>query len=201
MMANSNDIQQLLISSENWTVALKCESWGSGTITDEIHKADMEIELSQKGVWDSILELQVSHKQDKKTCIVKGIQGSTYLHAINDDNEGQSVKIDSDNLILSLGINFISIDLNNLKLNWKLEPDMAEVFEFYDLEGDYLLRGEVGIHRIDKLGNIKWTFTSQDIWVNMEGRPEVTITDSTIKLLDFNSYEYEINFNGKLIEN
>ena len=34
----------------------------------------------------------------------------------------------------------------------------------------------------------------------MEGRPEVEITDSSIKLLDFNSDEYEIDFNGKEIK-
>ena len=31
---------------------------------------------------------------------------------------------------------------------------MAEVFEFYDLDSDILLRGEIGIHRIDLNGNI-----------------------------------------------
>ena len=123
------------------------------------------------------------------------------MHKKENDENSQSVIIDNDNLILSLGYNFVSIDLVKLNLNWKLQPDMAEVFEFYDLENDYLLRGEVGIHRIKKSGQVKWTFSATDIWVNMEGRPEVEITENSIKLLDFNSDEYEIDFDGKEIKN
>lgn len=199
-MKNSRDIQELTLSTDKWKVDLFYESWHSETKTIEKNEADFVIELSGKGEWDSILKIDLSDDKTKRTCIVTGIQGGTFLHKKGNDQNGQSVKIDNDNLILSLGLNFVSIDLNDLKLNWKLEPDMAEVFEFYDLENDYLLRGEVGIHRITKTGQVKWTFSATDIWVNMEGRPEVEITENSIKLLDFNSDQYEIDFDGKEIK-
>ncbi len=199
-MTNSNDIQELTLSNDKWKVDLVCENWHSETKRIEPKEEDFVIELSEKGECNSILKIDLTDEKIKRTCIVTGIQGSTYLQKSHADENGQSVKIDSDNLILSLGLNFVSIDLNELKLNWKLEPDIAEVFEFYKLENDYLLRGEVGIHRIDKSGQVKWTFSATDIWVNMEGRPEVEITENSIKLLDFNSEEYEIDFDGKEIK-
>mgnify|MGYP007025696450 CR=1 FL=1 len=201
MTKSSFDIQELTISTDKWKADLYYESRNSPIKTIEQNQSDFVIELSEKGEWDSTLKIDLSDKKTIRTFIVTGIQGGTYLYKKGDNENGQSVKIDNDNLILSLGLNFVSIDLNDIKLNWKLEPDMAEVFEFYDLDNDYLLRGEVGIHRIDKSGQVKWTFSATDIWVNMEGRPEVEITDNSIKLLDFNSDEYEIGFNGKEREN
>ncbi|MCT4614299.1 MAG: hypothetical protein N4A49_05435 [Marinifilaceae bacterium] len=200
-MTNSNHIQELTLSTDKWKVDLVYENWHSETKTLEAKEGDFVIELSEKGEWHSILKIDITDEKRKRTCILTGIQGSTYLQKSNTDENGKSVKIDSDNLTLSLGLNFVSIDLNKLNLNWKIEPNMAEVFEFYDLENDYLLRGEVGIHRIDKSGQVKWTFSAADIWVNMEGRAEVEITENSIKLLDFNSDEYEIDFDGKEIKN
>ncbi len=200
MTKSSFDIQELTISTDKWKADLYYESWNSPTKTIEQNENDFVIELYEKGEWDSTLKFDLSDNKTKRTCIVTGIQGGTFLHEKSNDENGQSVKIDNDNLILSLGLNFVSIDLDKLNLNWKLEPDMAEVFEFYDLENDYLLRGEVGIHRIDKIGQVKWTFSATDIWVNMEGRSEVEITENSIKLIDFNSDEYEIDFDGKEIK-
>jgi len=201
MTKNSFDIQELTISADKWKVELYYESWNSPTKTIGKNDDEIIIELSEeKGEWDSTLKIDIAEDNAKRTCIVTGIQGGTYLHTSGGNENGQSVKVDGDNLILSLGLNFISIDLKELKLNWKLKPDMAEVFEFYDLDNDYLLRGEVGIHRIDKSGQVKWTFSATDIWVNMEGKPEVEIAENSIKLLDFNSDQYEIDFDGKEIK-
>jgi hypothetical protein len=201
MTKNSIDIQELTITSDKWKVDLVYESWSSPTKTIEKNEKDTIIELSEKGEWDSILKIEIADGKTKRTCIIAGIQGGAYLWKSESDDNGQSVKIDNNNLILSLGLNIVSIDLIEVKLNWKLEPDMAEVFEFYDLNNDFLLRGEVGIHRIDKSGKVKWTFSASDIWVNMEGLPEVEIGKNSIKLLDFNSDEYEIDFDGNEIKN
>ena len=45
-------------------------------------------------------------------------------------------------------------------------------------------------------GDIKWSFSGKDIWVNIEGKQEVEIKDDRIKLIDFENNEYEIDFNG-----
>lgn len=197
MTKNSYNIQELTISSNKWKVDLGYKGLNSLTKTNV---NDIVIELSKKGESGSVLKIDITDEKSKRTCIVTGIQGGVYLYKRECDNNSQSVKIENNNLILSLGLTFISIDLNEIVLNWKLEPDIAEVFEFYDLDNDYLLRGEVGIHRIDISGQVKWTFSATDIWVNMEGKAEVEIAKSSIKLLDFNSDHYEIDFNGKEIK-
>ncbi|QNR24535.1 hypothetical protein [Croceimicrobium hydrocarbonivorans] len=196
-MTNFRDTQHLTLSSEKWKVDLVYESGYSAKKTIEAKEGDILIELSEHREWHSCLQISLEDGNSKHICIVTGIIGSTHLQKSSVDEKGHTVKIDYDNLVLSLGQHFISIDLNQLKLNWKLEPDLAEVFEFYDLDNDYLLRGELEIHRIDKAGNVKWSFSGADIWVNLEGRPEVEITENSIKLIDFKSDEYEIDFEGK----
>lgn len=194
------DLQHVTITSDSWSVEVKYESWNSAIKKLKKDKNDFVIELNETGEWDSILKIDVSNNQSKRTCFITGINGGIYLYKNTTDSEGQTVKIEGDNLIFSVGINFISINLNTFKLNWMLEPDLAEVFEFYTLEDDFLLRGEIGIHRINKSGIIKWTFSASDIWVNIEGQKEVEIKEETIHLIDFNADHFEIDFNGNEIK-
>lgn len=159
------------------------------------------LELQDPNIFQSSsLKVDITTDTSVKTCVITGIHGSTFLHSIEKDKKSQTVKIEDDNIIVSAGIHFFSLNLQTLSFNWKLEPDMAEVFEFYDFQGDYLLRGEVQIHRIDKNGNIKWSYGGKDIWVNMEGKSEVTIEENRIRLIDFNSDAYLIDFDGKTIQ-
>ena len=132
-MTNSNDIQELTLSTDKWKVNLVYENWHSKTKTIETKEEDFVIELSEKGEWISTLKIELTDKKTKRTCIVTGIRGSTYLQKSNPKENGQSVKIDSDNLILSLGLNFISIDLNELKLNWKMTIFFAVKLKFTEL--------------------------------------------------------------------
>jgi len=196
----SFDKQNLTINSGKWSVELDYENWHSDKKEIRPTQCDIIIALSEEGDFDSVLRLVISNEDMQKTCLIKGIQGSSYLHLADEKDNSQSVKIDDNNLILSLGFNFISLNLNQLTLNWNLKPDMAEVFEFYDFQNDYLLRGEVEIHRIDNKGQIKWSYGGRDIWVNMEGKPEVQIEENTIRLLDFDSNEYLIDFDGNTLE-
>ncbi len=197
----SFDIQDLSIESEKWNIILKYESWSAEIKEIKPTKTDFIIELSKLGEWDSILKLNIlDNSGELRTCFINGIDGGSYLHKSNEEENSQSIKIDGDDLILSLGFTFLSIDLSKLILNWKIRPDIAEIFEFYDFQNDYLLRGEMQIHRIDKQGNIKWSYSGRDIWVNMDGKPEVQIEDNAIRLLDFESNEYLIDFNGKTLE-
>ena len=196
----SFDKQNLTINSGKWSVELDYENWHSDTKEIKPTQSDIIIELSEEGNWGSVLRLVIYTEDMQKTCLIKGIQGSSYLHQTDEKDNSQSVKIDDNNLIMSLGFNFISLNLNQLTLNWNLKPDMAEVFEFYDFQNDYLLRGEVEIHRIDKKGQIKWSYGGRDIWVNMDGKPEVQIEENAIRLLDFDSNEYLIDFNGNTLE-
>lgn len=188
--------QELDIKSEKWSVVLIYENGHSENKEIISIETDCVIQLAEEGEWDSVLLLNVSNSLQKKTCLIKGIKGSSSLEKISKKNNSQSVKLEGDNLVLSIGSNLLSIDLNNFKVNWNFKPDFAEVFEFYDFQNDYLLRGELEIHRINKKGTVKWSYGGRDIWVNIEGKPEVQIEEKIIRLLDFNSDEYIIDFDG-----
>ncbi|OOV21031.1 hypothetical protein BXU11_17100 [Flavobacterium sp. LM5] len=87
-----------------------------------------------------------------------------------------------------------------MELQWRREFDFATVFEFYKIENDFITRGELEIKRITRNGEIVWSFGGRDIWVNIEGKTELKIENDIIRLFDFESNEYLINFDGKLIE-
>ena len=87
-----------------------------------------------------------------------------------------------------------------MELQWSREFDFATVFEFYKIENDFITRGELEIKRITKSGEIVWSFGGRDIWVNTKGKTELSIENNKIRLFDFESNEYVLNFDGELIE-
>jgi hypothetical protein len=164
---------------------------------------------------DYILELQGSYYEvnpslfifvteinsgKTKTIEINGIDGGFYLYLKPENENYQTVKLYNNCLIMSLGFTLLSIDLTQPKLKWAIRPDSAEIFEFSDYDGDMILRGEMQIHRIEKSGNVKWSFGGRDIWVNMEGKSELNLEKDKIRLYDFDSNEYLINYDGKLLE-
>lgn len=189
------------ISNDQWKVDLSYESSNAKNKKIELNENIPIIQVANENLYSAIRIDTTDNKGSIKSCILSGIDGAFILFPKSKgENEYQSVLINNDNLILSLGFTLISIDLKNLKTDWKIRPDVAEIFEFYELENDILLRGELGIHRIDFDGNIKWTFTARDIWVNTDGKKEVKIENNAIRLFDWESNEYSIDFNGKIIE-
>lgn len=193
--------QSLTISNEDWNVELLYESTFSDKKEIKDSENDKIIKLSEQRDWNSILKLTIRNKSGYlKTCLLKGIDGGSYLHKSDKTDNSQSVKLIDNDLIMSLGFTFLSLNIQNLEINWKIRPDMAEIFEFYDLEKDFLLRGELGIHRIDQNGNVKWSYSGRDIWVNIDGNDEVKIEKDQIHLVDFQSNEYKIDFDGNTLE-
>ncbi|AOW19361.1 hypothetical protein [Urechidicola croceus] len=190
------------ILNDKWKIDLSYESSNAKSKKIELGGKIPIIEVVENGNFYSAIKIDVIEKNSSiKSLLLTGIDGAFILYPkTKNDNEGQSVIVKNDNLILSLGFTIISINLNSLKVNWKIRPDIAEIFEFYELENDILLRGEIGIHRIDFDGNIKWTFSARDIWINMDGKEEVKIEGNHIRLFDWESNEYLLDFNGEIIE-
>lgn len=184
------DSQFLEIEDVNRRIELKYES-------KLLDKKDYlkTIEITDSNSSD--LEIRVFESRNEiNSGLITGINGGVCLHKANEEDQGQSVKLSNGNLILSLGCNLVSIQIPTLKVNWNIVPDFAEIFEFYNLENDILLRGELQIHRIDLNGRVRWSYGGKDIWVNIDGKPEVTILENQIKLIDFNHDEYLIDFDG-----
>ena len=190
--------QGLNISNQNWNVEISYSKMNPERKRCEIEKI---IELQNEYKTNSVF-IYIHKKESDSTESIElnGIDGAFFLHKSTESEQSQSVKLNENNLILSLGFTILSLNLNKSEIDWILRPDIAEIFEFYDLEGDILLRGECQIHRIDKNGELKWSFGGRDIWVNLKGKSEVNIEENKIRLFDFESNEYLINFDGEILE-
>ncbi|MEN2402930.1 hypothetical protein GKZ90_0024300 [Flavobacterium sp. MC2016-06] len=98
----------------------------------------------------------------------------------------------------------ITINENDLEISSAVIIETGGATGIHDnsfiIEDDFLVHGELQIFRITKEGEILWDFGGRDIWVNIEGKPEITFENNLIRLFDFESNEYVLNFDGKEIE-
>ena len=92
------------------------------------------------------------------------------------------------------------LEIPSLELSWQKELDFHPNISIHKLKNDFIIHGESLIFRISKEGDIIWSFGGRDIWFNIEGEPEVTIENNTIRLFDFESNEYVLDFDGNQIE-
>uniref|UniRef100_UPI004048EC5A hypothetical protein n=1 Tax=Flavobacterium sp. TaxID=239 RepID=UPI004048EC5A len=190
--------QNLNISNQNWNVEISYSKINSENRTFEVEKV-IELQNEYKS-YSLFVNIQKRDSGIYKNLEINGLDGGFYLYKSTENDKSQSVKLIENNLIMSVGFTILSLNLNEIEIDWILRPDRAELFEFYDLEDDILLRGEHSIFRIDINGNIKWEFGGRDIWVNLEGKSEVKLEENEIRLFDFACNEYLLNFEGELLE-
>lgn len=119
--------------------------------------------------------------------------GATTIHK-------SSFIIEEDKIWINVCNKIYCLEIPSLELNWQKEIDSFTNFSIYKIENDFLVHGELQIFRITKEGEIIWSFGGRDIWVNIEGKQEITIENNSIRLFDFESNEYVIDFNGNQIE-
>ena len=112
----------------------------------------------------------------------------------------QSIITDNNKIWICICNKVYCLEIPTLELRWKKEIDFITNFSINRLENDLILHGELEIKRITLEGEIVWSFGGRDIWVNIEGKPEFTIEEDKIRLFDFESNEYVIDFNGRLLE-
>jgi hypothetical protein len=192
------DKQILTLSNALW--AIEIEYLSSAAKVDQFNADQFDTVLSLNEINRGTGSLSIKATSNYNTTgltLIEGIDGGTYLHASNESDSSQSVKLNENTLVLSLGTNFASFNVESQEIIWNIKPDLVAIFEFYDLEDDYLLRGELEMFRIDNNGNIKWKYAGKDIWVNNEGKKEVQIEENKIRLIDFEGNEYVIDYFGK----
>lgn len=108
--------------------------------------------------------------------------------------------IEDDKIWIRICNKIYCLEIPTLELKWRREFDFATIFELYKIENDFITLSELDIKRITRNGEIVWSFEGKDIWVNIEGKTELKIENDKIRLFDFESNEYVLNFDGKLIE-
>jgi len=172
-------------------------------IDDENHSLNSTKNLHQyKTVYCEESEF---HSVSKHGIIIKehGIEiSSLIIHefggatTISDD----SFIIEDDKIWIRICNKIYCFSIPNLELIWHKEFDFATNFSFHKLENDFIIYGEVEIFRITKEGEIIWRFEGRDIWVSVDGKNPFNIETDKIRLCDFQSNEYILDFDGKELE-
>ena len=112
----------------------------------------------------------------------------------------KSFIVEDDKIWILICNKIYCLKIPSLELHWQKEIDAFTNFSIYKLEKDFIIHGELEIFRITKEGDIIWRFGGRDIWVTIEGTNEITIETNTIRLFDFQSNEYVLDFDGNQIE-
>jgi hypothetical protein len=107
---------------------------------------------------------------------------------------------DNDKIWIHICNKIYCLEIPSLDLIWNKEFDIFTNLSIYQHENDILIHGELEIFRITKEGEIIWSFGGRDIWINTQGKTEFSIEDNVIRLFDFESNEYVIDFDGNQIE-
>ncbi len=191
------DYQTLSISNDKWGIELIFER-----NSDPVYKPyDKLIDFNHGNFLGGNLYITIWQPEEKhKTCLIANIYGGIFLHTATEKSNCYSIKLEGNTLFASLGAILISFDIECFEVNWFIEPDISEIFELYDLEDDFLVRGEHAIHRIDKRGQVKWSYGGMDIWVNINGQEEVILEENQIRLTDFSNNKYVIDFDGNTLK-
>ncbi len=106
-----------------------------------------------------------------------------------------------DDILTVLQNDYITlIDLKSVRIIVCYELDVfGTTFSIYRMSDGYLIYGEIEIIKLDNEFNVAWKFSGRDIFVSISGKNAFEIAEQSIKLYDFKDNFYEIDFDGKLI--
>ena len=106
-----------------------------------------------------------------------------------------------DDILTVLQNDYITqIDLKSVQTIAGYELNVfGTTFSIYRMSDGYLIYGEIEIIKLDNEFNVAWKFSGRDIFVSITGKNAFELTDHSIKLYDFEDNFYEIDFDGKLI--
>jgi len=153
---------------------------------DAIHGADSYTNQTKHSI--SVFE----NNEKISSILITGNAGRTTIHK-------QSLVIKNDDLLICCSEMVYSFKLPQLRLNWSKAFDQATNFEIYTFKDDFIIHGEMSIFNVTSTGEVKWEFSSRDIFVNLNGHKEFEIIGEQLKVIDFENYEYILDANGQVI--
>ena len=92
----------------------------------------------------------------------------------------------------------IDLSLKQITGGYELECDGVN-FALYRIADGYIIYGEIEIKMLDRDFHELWSFSGKDIFVSTNGKEAFELTDSSVRLYDFEGNFYELDFCGKLI--
>jgi hypothetical protein len=110
-----------------------------------------------------------------------------------------SIIFKGDSVVGCCGDHVFCIHIPELELTWSTRADDATCFEIFSYGEDYIVHGELGISRLDHLGNIVWQRGGADIFATPGGKDTFVLTNEYIIAKDWNYDVYKFDFDGNLI--
>ena len=112
----------------------------------------------------------------------------------------QCALIHNDKLIIANFNEVYVINIRNGQARYKDNDCMGGAFSLHQVEGGYIIHGEMYVVKLDYDLNTVWEFYGEDILVDPEGKDSFIISEDKIELIDFMNNRYVIDMNGKLLE-
>jgi outer membrane protein assembly factor BamB len=110
-----------------------------------------------------------------------------------------SFLIKNDRIYICCSDHIYCLNLADLSANWRNQYDITTCFGIYEFNEDFIVHGEIQVSRINENGETKWNFSARDIFVNPDGKKEFKIIKNRIELIDWDGYKYELNAEGKIL--
>lgn len=111
----------------------------------------------------------------------------------------ESFLIIDDSIIIYFDGIILSLNLENLKLNWIKE--FTDIIDIVLFQNDLFVYDELEILRLDKNGNKKWNFGGMDHFISYQGTDNFIFFDEYIQMVDSNEVIYRISYDGKDLGN
>lgn len=107
----------------------------------------------------------------------------------------------SENQLLTIACNKVfCLTLPDLELNWMVKCDDITCFSINQINGNFIIHGELQITSIDINGRINWVFAPGELLITYDNEREFQINEKGIFFEDFSGTIYLLNENGEILE-
>jgi len=107
--------------------------------------------------------------------------------------------IEEDRIIICCSDTIFCISIPDLALKWKTQADQATCFQIFKKDSNFFIHGEMEISRIDSNGQLIWQQTGNDIFTTEKATDNFEITETHIRVTDWENRTYKFDFDGKVI--
>lgn len=108
--------------------------------------------------------------------------------------------LNSQALIIMMNEQFFKINvLDGTLIDYKALDVFGSNFAIFKIDNGYVVHGEVDILFLNENFEIISSFSGRDIFVSISGKKAFTLTKNTVQLYDFEDHYYEIDFEGKIV--
>ena len=125
-------------------------------------------------------------------CLIGAYGGPTGI------NQNSSL-IQNDQIIICCCDSIFCLTLPELRLDWIRKCDPSSCLQIFKYQDDFIIHGESVITKLNKVGQIIWQFSGEDIFVSIDNEQEFNFEDDGILLIDFRGTKYKIDYDGKLV--